>query len=161
MWGGPLGKDGGFHVEYCWEILQSRDWPTFFSARGTCLNFLGWKSFPVGPWSCRSHLGARISHYSFVSFQHTGLAMSPHGSVSEAWPGWPSSSPWRCTFPHRPGAQSQMAESTCKEPRKTVRQLARVVRLEPCLPVWLTLKTQSERLVLASWPYGSFTERSD
>lgn len=106
-------------------MLQGRDWPNFFSGRGTCLNFLGWKSFLAGRWS---HLGAKISHFSSASFQHIDLAMSARGSVSEVWPGWPSSSPWQCIFPHRPGAQSQMAESTCKEPRKMIRQLAREVK---------------------------------
>ena len=130
------------------SMWMDRDWPTFFSARGTCLNFLGWKSFPAGRWS---HVGVGISHFSSASFQHTGLAVFALGSVSEVWPRWPSSWPWRYTFPHRPGAQSQMAGSTYKEPRKIVRQLSRVVK-----GVWLTLKTISQNAWFQDLSHNSF-----
>lgn len=96
-------------MEFCWAVLWGRDWPNFFSTRVICLNF-GMKII-----SSRSLVssGCKDKSFFFCIFSTHRPCKSARGSASEGWPGWPSSSPWRCTFPHRPGAQSQMAESTC------------------------------------------------
>lgn len=112
MWGGPPGKDGWFpwnSVEQC-------------SGAGTdqtslALEALVWISRDENHFNpVAGRLDARISHFFFcINYSNTPTLQSLRGSVSRRVT--------RMTFIitmamyfHGPGAQSQMAESTCKEP---------------------------------------------